>query len=87
MFAHEFRDLRNSAPGEIQEPLLPSLKNFVVVNNQPDAQKHFDQWGMRSAVDWREILLWRQDTLEESTRKRLTAERKPDEVINLQFTR
>lgn len=81
MFMNEFPSFRHSAPGQIQEPRLPSLRNLIVVGHE-----HIQDDRMKSAIDWREIALWRQDTHEERTRRQLSTTRDKDDVINLQFT-
>lgn len=75
-----FPALANSRPGDIQEPELPELRNLIVVNN-------FDEHELvKPAVDWREIILWREDTREGKLVGDIARTLDKDDVINLQFT-
>ncbi|EIW77226.1 acetyl-CoA synthetase-like protein [Coniophora puteana RWD-64-598 SS2] len=85
--AGQFPDLKNSRPGDIQEPAIPTLRNLVVANNFPDEQafaKELDN--VKSAVDWREIMMWREDGRERKEVEEIGKTLHTDEVINLQFT-
>ncbi|TFK71890.1 acetyl-CoA synthetase-like protein [Pluteus cervinus] len=86
MFASAFPDLRNSAPGEIQEPELPELRNLVIIDNEGEMSQSYPRLEVRSAIDWREIMFWREDTQERRQQKDISATLKNDEVMNLQFT-
>ena len=83
MFSSNFPDLRNSTPGAIREPALPDLRNLVVVDNTGETGK----WELRCAIDWREIMVWREDTCEGRLQKEISRSLHKDDVINLQFTR
>jgi hypothetical protein len=83
-----FPALRDSSPGNIQEPALPELRNVIVVNNTPDSTKfRHDLHGMKSAIDWRELMVWREDAKEKRSHQQISASLRKDDVINLQFTR
>lgn len=82
-----FPELRNSSPGNIQEPALPSLRNLVVVSNIHDtAEWHRETCDVKSITDWRETLIWREDTWEQRHIEESVLSQRSDEVINLQFT-
>jgi hypothetical protein len=83
-----FPALRDSSPGNIQEPAIPKLRNLVVVNNTLDSNKfRNDLHGLKSAIDWRELMIWREDTKEKRLHQEISASLHKDDVINLQFTR
>ncbi|KAI0761447.1 acyl-CoA synthetase [Irpex lacteus] len=87
MFADAFPSLTNSLPGSIQEPALPHLKHVVVVDNTPgykEFQSYLDM--MECAVDFREVLVWRENASEERVVRETKAGLDKDEIINLQFT-
>ncbi|KAG2368652.1 hypothetical protein BDR07DRAFT_1390489 [Suillus spraguei] len=87
MLSDAFPELRNSSPGNIQEPALPSLRNLVVVSNVQDtAEWHREMCDVKSITDWRETLIWREDTWEQRHIEELVQSQTSDEVINLQFT-
>ena len=86
IFADAFPALRNSAPSEIQEPALPFLKNLIVVDNDGEYKSEIEKADVRSAVDWREIMIW-QDGAEGRTVRGMMKGQDKDEVTNLQFTR
>ncbi|KAJ4468801.1 hypothetical protein J3R30DRAFT_3661751 [Lentinula aciculospora] len=58
MLLERFPSLSDSHPGDIQEPELPELRNLIVVNNQDEHELS------KAAIDWRDIILWREDTRE-----------------------
>ncbi|KAI5885509.1 acetyl-CoA synthetase-like protein [Schizophyllum commune H4-8] len=78
--------IRNSPPGEISDPKLPELRNIFVMDNGNEYRTEVEKLEIRSLVDWREILLWREDTREEKARRVLEGSMGKDDVINLQFT-
>jgi|ERR1700734_3956048 hypothetical protein len=83
-----FPALRDSSPGNIQEPAIPELRNLVVVNNTSDSHKfRKDLHGIKSAIDWREIMVWREDAKQKRLHQEITTSLHKDDVINLQFTR
>jgi len=88
LFADAFPALRESPQGNIQEPALPALRSMVVVNNTPDSTKfQNDLHGLKSAIDWREIMVWREDGKERKLFNEISASLDKDDVISLQFTR
>jgi hypothetical protein len=88
LFSNAFPALRESSKGSIQEPALPTLRNLVVVNNSVDSTKFQDDLhGLKCAIDWRELMVWREDTNEKRLQQESTASLHKDDVISLQFTR
>ncbi|KIK18800.1 hypothetical protein PISMIDRAFT_175407 [Pisolithus microcarpus 441] len=82
-----FPDMRCSAPGNIQAAELPSLRNLVVVDDMPDHREYLEEIGdTKCAIDFREMLVWREDGTEQRRVKELVDSHHSDEVINLQFT-
>lgn len=88
MLCDAFPALANSRPGDIQEATLPALRHLVVVDNTGEF-KQFEREleGVRPAVDFREVMVWREDTAERRRVEDITAGLEVDDVINLQFTR
>lgn len=91
-----FPALAHSAQGDIQEPAIPSLKNLVVVDNTPgaygkvggDLQQFEEECEVaRCAVDFREVLVWREDSPLKVRVAEAAGSLYHDEVMNLQFTR
>lgn len=91
-----FPALANSAQGGIQEPAIPSLKNLVVVDNTPGAYgkvggdlRQFEEECevARCVVDFREVLVWREDSPLKTRVAEIARSLHHDEVMNLQFTR
>lgn len=82
-----FPQIRSQPPGEIQIEELPELRNLVVVDNAEEEREHLGRLKIKSLIDWREILLWREDASEERKVNKLKSGLKKDDVINLQFTR
>ena len=65
-----FPALRDSSPGNIQEPAIPELRNLVVVNNTSNStQFRKDLHGLKSVIDWRELMVWSEDAKEKRDRK------------------
>lgn len=88
MFAEAFPALANSAPGAIEEPALPALKNLVVVDDLPSMKDYATEVeGVKPAVDFREILVWREHGSEDKAVDEMEASLKAEDIINLQFTR
>ncbi|KAG5654579.1 hypothetical protein H0H81_000104 [Sphagnurus paluster] len=79
-------DLKHSQPGHIQTEELPELRNLVLVDNHGEYQAELEKLGVRSTIDWREIIMWREDSHERKTQRDISASLEKDEVINLQFT-
>ncbi|KAI0360476.1 acyl-CoA synthetase [Trametes cingulata] len=87
MLCDAFPALANSQPGDIQEAALPELRHLVVVDNTGDlAQFERELEGVRPAVDFREVLVWREDTEERRRVEDVMRGLEVDDVINLQFT-
>ncbi|OBZ78072.1 putative acyl-CoA synthetase YngI [Grifola frondosa] len=87
MLSDAFPALRNSQPGDIQEPSLPELKHLIVVDNLSDMrQLEHDVKDVKCAVDFRETLIWREDTSERWLLEEIMASLSKDDVVNLQFT-
>lgn len=88
MLCDAFPALANSHPGDIQEAALPALKHLVVVDNTGEfKQFEREMEGVRPAVDFREVMVWREDTAERRRVEDIMAGLEVDDVINLQFTR
>lgn len=88
LFADAFPALRESSQGNIQEPALPTLRSMVVVNNTPESTKfQNDLHGLKCAIDWREIMVWREDTKEKNLLEEISTSLDKDDIISLQFTR
>ncbi|KAF9482709.1 acetyl-CoA synthetase-like protein [Pholiota conissans] len=86
MFAEAFPEIRNQHPGELQIQDLPFLRNIVVVDNAELEKADLAQLHIKGTVDWREILIWREDVREAQIQKDITAGLHKDDIINLQFT-
>lgn len=82
-----FPQIRSQHPGEIQIEELPELRNLIVVDNAEEEKERLGRLKIKSLVDWREILLWREDGPEERKVKEIVGLLEKDDVINLQFTR
>lgn len=87
MLSEALPELRNSSPGAIQEPALPELRNLVVVDNHGTFHKQLDKLQIKSTIDWREIIIWREDVQERTLQREIAKLLSKDDVINLQFTR
>ena len=87
MLAQTFPEIRSAKPGEIQLEDLPELRNLVLVDNRDTAHNDLAQLHIKSMVDWRELLMWREGHVAAQVRKNITARLQKDDVINLQFTR
>lgn len=86
--AAAFPDLRYSTPGNIQAASLPSLRNLVVIDDMSDSKEYLEEVeGTKSVIDFREMLVWREDGAEQQSLGKLVDSHHWDEVINLQFTR
>ncbi|KAG6865443.1 hypothetical protein C0991_002519 [Blastosporella zonata] len=86
MLAEVLPNLRHSQPGDIQCEELPELRNFVVVDNAGEYSEAIAKLGVKSTIDWREILIWREDAKERGLQREISASLNKDDVINLQFT-
>jgi len=88
MLSDAFPELRDSSPGNIQVSVLPSLRNLVLVDNIHDVTELRRETGdVKSLVDWREIMIWQEDALEQRHVEESTRSQRSDDVISLQFTR
>lgn len=87
MLAQTFPEIRGAKPGEIQVEDLPELRNLVLVDNKETAHNDLAQLRIKSMVDWRELLMWRESHGAAQARRGITAQSEKDDVINLQFTR
>ncbi|KAI0315583.1 acyl-CoA synthetase [Amylostereum chailletii] len=79
--------LRNSTPGSIQEEALPNLKHVFVIDNTGDFKKFENilddtKW----VADFREVMIWREDSAEKRQVQEILRSLNKDDVINLQFT-
>ncbi|KAG6850080.1 hypothetical protein H0H93_001430 [Arthromyces matolae] len=86
MLSHAIPNLKHSPPGNISCEELPELKNLVVVDNADVHKRDIDKLEVNSIIDWREILIWREDAKEREMQRRISDSLKKDDVINLQFT-
>lgn len=88
MLSEAFPALANSKPGAIQEPALPSLRHLVVVDDMSDLKDFQKELrDIRPAVDFREVLVWREHGAEEKVVEETKADLHYKDVMNLQFTR
>ncbi|KAJ6631133.1 hypothetical protein B0H10DRAFT_1981017 [Mycena sp. CBHHK59/15] len=86
MLAEKFPELRNSLSGAIQEPAMPELRNLVVVENTGNFLQEADTLGLKSWIDWREIMVWDENSPENELQKEISGSLQMDDIINLQFT-
>ncbi|KAJ7145339.1 hypothetical protein C8R43DRAFT_890625 [Mycena crocata] len=86
MLSEKFPDLRNSQPGAIQEPLLPALRNLVVVDNTGQFKNDADKLGLKSWIDWRETMVWDESSPQKAVQEKIVKSLHKDDVINIQFT-
>ncbi|TCD68700.1 putative NRPS-like protein biosynthetic cluster [Steccherinum ochraceum] len=97
MLASAFPSLSSAVPGEIQEERLPNLRHLVVFDDVTGSissshtrrsnftgLKHWRE--TRAAVDFREVLMWNENTREALEVRKLADSLSKDEVVNLQFT-
>ncbi|KAG6861288.1 hypothetical protein C0995_001842 [Termitomyces sp. Mi166 len=86
MLTQVLPNLKYSQPGDIQCEELPELKTLVVVDNTGKYQEELVKIDVSSIIDWREILIWREDTKERNLQHEISASLRKDDIINLQFT-
>ncbi|KAI9065584.1 acyl-CoA synthetase [Trametes sanguinea] len=87
MLCDAFPALANSKPGEIQEAALPDLRHLVVVDNTGDLKQYERELeGVKPAVDFREVMVWREDSPEKRVVHDIIDSLDMHDVINLQFT-
>jgi hypothetical protein len=82
-----FPQIRSQQPGEIQIEEMPELRNLIVVDNAEEETARLEKLRIKCMVDWREILLWRDNTIERRKLNEIKNGLKKDDIINLQFTR
>jgi acyl-CoA synthetase (AMP-forming)/AMP-acid ligase II len=87
MLSEKFPALRNSTPGDIQEPALPELHNLIVFDNTGEFPREAVELDFECWTDWREILVWDEAMHERKLQSEISISLEKDEVINLQFTR
>ncbi|KAG6916418.1 hypothetical protein DXG01_006822 [Tephrocybe rancida] len=86
MLGQVLPNLKHSRPGDIQCEELPDLKNLIVVDNSGQYHEEMDKLGVKSVIDWREIIIWREDAKERNLQRDISASLHKDDIINLQFT-
>ncbi|EKM56989.1 uncharacterized protein PHACADRAFT_208155 [Phanerochaete carnosa HHB-10118-sp] len=84
--ADAFPSLASSSPGNVNIKRLPDLKNIVVLDDLGGAQGAAEMARAKSAVDFREILVWRHAGPEQRELEALERGLQQHETINLQFT-
>ncbi len=57
------------------------------MDNAEEEKERLARLKIKSLVDWREILLWREDVNEERKLTEIVNTLAKDDVINIQFTR
>lgn len=87
MLAETFPEMRSMHPGELQIEDLPSLRNFVVVDNAEEAREDLAKLHIQSMVDWREIPIWNESAREARIQTEMEKNLHRDDIVNLQFTR
>lgn len=60
---------------------------MVINNNADEARFEKDLHGLKSAVDWRDILAWREDPAETKVLAEIARSLDADDITNLIFTR
>lgn len=73
----------------ISDSALPSLRHVILVDNISHSGGDFSREKslLPSAIDFREVLVWREDDRIKQGVDRITNSLTSEEVINLQFTR
>lgn len=82
-----FPEIVSARPGEMQIEKLPELRNLIVVDNADEHKDYLQNTDIKSVIDWREVLMWREDVREAEMQREIIQGQNKDEVINLQFTR
>ncbi|KAI0037148.1 acyl-CoA synthetase [Vararia minispora EC-137] len=87
MLSQAIPGLLSVQPGSIQVEELPELRSIFVIDNT-DGPAHFAKVleGARYAADFREALVWREDTYEKEAVQQIGDTLHCDDVMNLQFT-
>ncbi|KAF7350451.1 hypothetical protein MVEN_01350600 [Mycena venus] len=81
--------IRSSSYAEMLKdklPQLPTLQNLVVVDNTGQFRQEADKLGLKSWIDWREIMVWDKSSREHNLQQEILSSLQKDDVINLQFT-
>ncbi|KAK7683548.1 hypothetical protein QCA50_013383 [Cerrena zonata] len=89
LLSDAFPSLKGAAPGNIQEEALPDLKHLIVVDNQTSgglSQFEREIEETKCAVDFREVLVWREGGSEDRRIKEIGETLHKDDIMNLQFT-
>ncbi|PPQ68924.1 hypothetical protein CVT24_007668 [Panaeolus cyanescens] len=86
MLSQAFVEIRGQAPGNLQVEDLPEWRNLVVVDNKEEARRDLEKLHIKGMVDWREVLIWRDNGKEAAEQKKIVAGLDKDDIINLQFT-
>ncbi|KJA16652.1 hypothetical protein HYPSUDRAFT_47135 [Hypholoma sublateritium FD-334 SS-4] len=86
MFAEAFPEIRGAIPGGLQVEDLPQLRSIIVVDNAEEYRANLAPLHIKGTVDWREILMWREDAREARVQKDILRGLNKEEVISLQFT-
>ncbi|KAJ6449425.1 hypothetical protein C8R47DRAFT_999222 [Mycena vitilis] len=82
--------LRTSSYVEMLKEKLPelvTLRNLVVVDKTGQFNGEADKLGLKNWIDFREIMVWGESSLEKKLQKEISNSLHKDDVINLQFTR
>ena len=89
MLSSIFPSLSSTPQGQpLSLDRLPDLKSIVVIDDVGGGQNlETEMARVKPAVDFREILVWREAGHEESEVRKLEASLQEHDVINLQFTR
>lgn len=88
MLSSIFPSLLSTSPGQpLNLERLPDLKNIVVIDDMGGGKDlETEMVNVKPAVDFREILVWREAEREQSEVRKLEASLQKHDVINLQFT-
>ncbi|KII91201.1 hypothetical protein PLICRDRAFT_173092 [Plicaturopsis crispa FD-325 SS-3] len=82
-----FPSLSSASPGSIQEEAVPELRNLIVVDNDATPAQWAERMDhVKSVIDWREVMVWREDGGTKTAHERLKSSLSKDDTINLQFT-
>jgi hypothetical protein len=79
--------LASSFPGHINVEELPHLRNIVIIDNDSPSDVSRAADDIKCTVDWREVILWREDGVEQTMLANLKKSLDKHDIINLQFTR
>lgn len=75
--------------GPLQDSAVPSLRTIVLVDNLSHNDVDFasEKAKIPAAIDFREVLVWREDDPLKTEVDQLASSLNSDDVVNLQFTR